>query len=69
VSDIGMPFPISRACCEGSGVQLAAEAEVAASTADAKLMPGLERALRTRRVALKRRTAPALAPSGPPARS
>ena len=40
---------------KAAGVQLAAEAEVAASTADAKLMPELERALRTRRVALKRR--------------
>jgi hypothetical protein len=50
------------------GVQLAAEAEVAASKADAKLLPGLEQALRTRRVKLKRRTAPASGPAGSPAR-
>jgi len=39
-----------------AGVQLAGAAESMASTADAKLKPRLERAIRTRRVALKRRT-------------
>jgi hypothetical protein len=52
-----------------TGVQLAAEAEVAASKADVKLMPGLERALRARRVKLKRRAVPAPDSSGSPARS
>jgi len=41
---------------KAASVQLAAGAEAAASAADAELQPGLERALRTRRVALKRRT-------------